>query len=403
MLTILLILLFIFIFFNGVFTRIFLEIGLLELKSFVPEIIILLVVLIIIIKDIFIRKKISNIFNLSLIFSMLILIKLLLDMAEGITLIQIVYIFRDLMLPFLLFYLYINSHLFYINSKIIIEKMVKVSKCFLILGLILGILQVVLGWEFTSKLYTGYAFFGDDIETGIRIYTNNGGLLRIPSLTGSFTLFGIMNLFAIFFIYLTKTKHKERYFVAALINCILTTSRTSMLMIIIFFVLNIPLKKIVKFLRIIIIIVPPIIILLATKMKSIFSIESLLIRIEEVWPMLLSQFKNISNLIFGGNLYDYGTVSALAESQIDLFGYNRWVDNTYLYLFLTLGILGVTLYLMLVGDCYMKSVKETRALIISISVGAIFASFFTGRVMIVFYLCIALSYHYSLNISEEVI
>ena len=87
-------------------------------------------------------------------------------------------------------------------------------------GSILSIIEEMMGWEWTSKFYTGYSFYGTDPYSKIKV-ANSFGLLRVPGLTGNYSTFVLYSLIAIVIIIInTKSKIFKAIWMTLGIICI---------------------------------------------------------------------------------------------------------------------------------------------------------------------------------------
>ena len=136
------------------------------LKTYVPELILFVIVILSVLKyNVRITYK-------ALILAMYLAIVVILNYIVNGATIQSFYWWRDLIIPFL-------SAIFISNIKFttqekgeFLRKLVFLAKCFLFLGFTLAVMQQVMGDQWTSKFYTGYSFYGQDPYSKVKIAHN---------------------------------------------------------------------------------------------------------------------------------------------------------------------------------------------------------------------------------------
>ena len=79
---------------------------------------------------------------------------------------------------------------------------IRLAMVYLIAGALLGIVERVMGVEWSSKFYTGYEFYGGD-DSGVKISEANGRL-RAPGLTGNSASFAFYAVAAMVFLFRSK-------------------------------------------------------------------------------------------------------------------------------------------------------------------------------------------------------
>lgn len=108
---------------------------------------------------------------------------------------QCLYLTRDLYLPLFLFLLLRGLSFDDEAKEWFLKKIVTFCKAYLVVGFILAVLEQYMGWYWTSSFYTGYAFYGQDPLSKVRI-AHNFGLLRVPSMSGNYATFGNYSVLA---------------------------------------------------------------------------------------------------------------------------------------------------------------------------------------------------------------
>ena len=165
-----------------------------EFKSFLPEIILIILCIDLALKT----WPHINLFSIvGLVWYGAIIVINIADV--GFSQITALYSFRDCYIPlFLTIFLYQYSF-----RKTSLEGfgnfLVKLSIIYLVAGALLGIIERACGVEWTSKFYTGYVFYGGD-SSGVKISEANGQL-RAPGLTGnsaSFSFYAVLSMIVLF-------------------------------------------------------------------------------------------------------------------------------------------------------------------------------------------------------------
>lgn len=394
------------IFFNGIYTKILFPLGLISFKKILPELtggVLSLIILITCIKE---RKFKKNIYLFSLIFFTLMFLFQMFSIDDG----NFFKAIRDNLMPFILLYL-IQCYQFDIEEKSFFVKYLEVfMTVFIFSGAALGIIQSILGSEWSSQFYTGYNFYERDSTTGVMIW-HLGEYLRVPSVTGDSVIFAMCNLFAFFFLDLIRSQKYLKYL--ALLNIILSTSRTILIVYLIYLSLsrihylyinkkfhfklyidnkcNLSKEKIqlikerknifiVGAITIFILFVLSIIFLL---IKDFPSVSSLYERINSVW---LKVFQNISlqEFLIGKGVFEVGSGMKLSLAANTDYNYIfSFVDNTYIYMLLCYGIVGLGFYIALNIELVKQSVNYNNitylCFIIASLIGALTINYMQGR------------------------
>lgn len=375
--------------FGGILVKIFNNSSLIIIKKILPEICLILFLL-----SSFYKRKIKiNISNFILLLFLLAI--LIYKLIYGPSIGQIISTFRDFFIPiFIMLYIgdYKRSDEEYIKYM---QYFYSFFIVFIFISVILTIIQYTRGIQWTSEFYLERSIIGTDIQTGIKI-DSYMGVLRVPSVTGNHVIFGVFNYFAIVFIFyyenIVRGKFKIISYVAvilALVNIILCTSRTVIIMTGIFGAF-----MIVRYYKKLLIIIIPIGIYVFNKIilsensliNMLLDDSSMNIRVNNVWSNILS-FENDLHTVFGRNIYDIANDS-----------YNQGIaviDNMYIFVFITIGIVGIILLsiiLLRVINVLRKDIGRVILIssIIPIMVGGVFTDFFQGRVLTVYFLLIIL-------------
>lgn len=360
------------IMFSGIFVKLLSSSQkLLIIKSILPDCIILLIMtisIIIILKN-GVKKK-GKYFTRSLFFYVSVIFLVNLIFLENIR--SFLFVLRDMYFPFFLLVLLNEIDIDEKNKKRIFKNICTILSVQVIFGFILGITQTILGWEWTSKFYAGYQFYGIDISTGIKIWSTNG-VLRVPSLAGDSTLFAYYNILSYFLIRNSMIKRKKFLLCLCSANIILSTNKTVLILLIIdIFILIIRRSK--KRIKLIIMGISTIgflitLIIIPKFIDGFYS--TLLIR----WINWVELIKNFNAFTPFGNLFSIG---AGAEGFLATF------DNSYLYMLMSYGIFGLIGYCLILYSIYKSNKLSGNRLVLElllvVIIGGITTNLFQGRV-----------------------
>ena len=269
---------------------------------------------------------------------------------------QALYWVRDLYIPLAAFCFLLMMRFSPDSMKQFSKKLVAFFKIYLIVGLILALVQQFQGWEWTSSFYTGYTFYGQDEVSKIKI-AHNMGLLRAPSLSGNFATFGYYCLIAAVFIDAKTTAFWKKLFwdIIALFCMGLATNKSA----IVAFAVVLALRQTVD---------------LRNKSK----------RLNNIILVLIAGFLGITTImLFGDNSSGQNILTGLfarfdvwegilADTSVleTLFPYKQFMygsgveggvsffDNTYLYSLFTQGIAGTVLWIYVLSKVYKSRMKR---------------------------------------------
>lgn len=244
---------------------------------------------------------------------------------------DVLYLFRDMYIPIFTCLIFMKMEL----SSEILDKFYRfiwiISMIYLISGALLGIVEVMHGWKWSSEFYTGYSFYNVDPYSKVKI-SQAFGQLRAPGLTGnsvSFSYYGILAMAAIFNKRNFNLIFKIFFFICEMTILVSTLNKTA---IVIFIVIAFSylFKRVNKFNRNVIYLVLGIIamVYVTTQINSdIF--YSTLARIR-YWGTLDS-YVNPFEIILPYNSFLYNPGAK---------GFLSFWDNTYLYFLFSVGIFG---------------------------------------------------------------
>lgn len=307
-----------------------------QIKTYIPELILILITILVIMK----KGIVLNRCTLALIMysCFIFLLNLCIhDISE-----QVLYSIRDVYIPLIAFCFLMQVKIHEGVMKKYTKRLLLFFKVYIIAGLILAIIQQVMGWEWASVFYTGYSFYGQDPISKVKI-AHNFGLLRAPSLSGNFATFGYYCLIAIIFIDAHLNKVWKRLFwdILAILCMVLATNKTAIVAFGVVLILRFT-KNIRK--------------------KSTWANRMII-------GLILISVTYLAILFMGDNNADTGLfTSVIARFEVwkDIFNDTSWLeaivpyrmfmygsgiegglgfwDNTYLYSIFTQGIIGTILW-----------------------------------------------------------
>lgn len=254
---------------------------------------------------------------------------------------ETIYTIRDVYLPFLILFIMMELNLY--NTYYIKINKILINYAYIttILGFILALIEYISGFEWTSKFYTGYIFYGMDIKANIMINYTLNGKLRVPSIAGSSVLFGFYSLIA-FLIILNKCKKgllKKFFLIISISNIVFSTNKTCIFLVILILILYIfrRIKGSKKIFTLIIISIGALLIFiyLLSNTNIFYSIKD---RISLTWIQVFNDI-DILSLFIPYNSFNIGS------SIRDITNVKSYVDNSYIYILIIYGIIGVFVYI----------------------------------------------------------
>ncbi|WP_026882550.1 hypothetical protein [Clostridium akagii] len=373
------------IFYNGLIIKYFNKT---VAAKMLPDIIFIILILISIFFIILNKSKKVYIQGISILIIVIGVLIGLINLNQHINKYQFLYAVRDNILPFLIFIFYnITIKFNYDQYQKLIKKIIVFTIVTIIAGFILAIFQQIKGFEWAAQFYTGRIFFGIDTVTGVKI-SKLGNFLRTPSITGNYVLFGIYNFFLAFIMCTIGKKfvrNKFAYYslhIMCIINILNSTSRTAILMYFIVFMYEFfkNKKNIYKYIVILIFIIP--FYFLSITNTDYLSSASTKIRFLQVFSNIISNI-SLKEFFIGKGFYNTGTALNYSNSTID---FNLvYVDNTFIYVIITFGIVGLMAFVVYLFRMISHSKNIIiKSYIIAFIAGGIFTNFFEGRVLFVF-------------------
>ena len=364
--------------FGGIITKLTIfNKGLFAIKQIIPDVLLFFIAINGLV--ILINKSITNKFKKKLIVIFYFIICLILSLFTLKTSIfNTFYTIRDIFLPFVILYILMEIELYKEYSKKINNSLLIYSILTSVAGFLLAIFQYINGYEWTSKFYTGRIFYGMDEVSNIMINNTINGRLRIPSVAGNSVLFGFYSLivFVLIFNLMKKGIIKNIFLIISISNVILSTNKTCIVLIIIL-VINHLLRNIKFNLKIALynfggIILIILVFYLINNTNMFYSIID---RINETW---IGIFKDIDlvSIIIPYNSFNIGS------SIRNINDVKSYVDNSYIYILLTYGIVGLMIYLntiiQVMKKCFKNRIILNQLSIIAL-VSGVTISIFQGR------------------------
>lgn len=346
-----------------------------KIKTVIPELILLSVIICGIIQIVKAKFNIKDKYAFALLIYIIFVFTInMILLPKDIS--SVFYVIRDLIMP--IFAMFVLFQFEFKESTIdnIIKNINKIFIFFIIFGFGLALIQSIKGWEWSSKFYTGYAFYGTDPVSKIKIW-ESGKLLRTPSVTGNSAIFGVYCLIALIFI-LKMNINKYRKItlvIISLMTLFLSTSKTPLIIAIIIVLLNVLRnnnKLLNKAIFIVMMIITAILLLIILNInpKFLFSIKERLILWEELALNL-----DLANLLIPLELFN---MTSAAEGVLG------FVDNTYIYFLYATGFIGLILFIANAINLYRFKSKYKISLlinemIISLLIMSIFTNITQGR------------------------
>lgn len=338
-------------FFYGIVIKITFNFNMLfKIKTLLPELLLTLIIILSLIDICIVKRKLIN--KMLFIFILYIIGIIIMNLSTNPTISEVVYIFRDVMIPILALYMLYNVNFSKNDIDFILDKILIIMIIFTILGFILMILQHTLGWEWTSKFYTGYTFYGLDEISRVKVWFAKGGILRPPSLTGNSGANGIYNVVA-FIIISNRMRNKLYKYPILLISFICTimsTNKTAIISLIAIIFLSILLKlnyKLKTSIGVFLITITSIISIPFLSNENIIysTFDRIKLWIENIKDIRLIEFFIPVNLFKTTAASDTGFLSIL--------------DSTYLYFLISFGFVGLVLLILNLIQLYKSKVNSS--------------------------------------------
>lgn len=300
-----------------------------DFKSFLPEIILIVIGI-----DLFTKKWKSlsgfYLFGALWFFCIIVINIVTIGLSEQTAL----YSFRDFYIP-LFVAIFLSLYRF---KKTNLDKFLKfltiLSAVYLIGGAVLGVVESLLGWEWASRFYTGYVFYGADAYSGVKI-SSDDGILRAPGLTGQSATFSFYALVAVFIIWSNRKTNiltKSLYTVLSIIIHLTTLNKTAIIglvLILLFFLWKSVKSRNFKIISLVI--------FLALLMLCVLGINVFL----RIFPSFGERLDLWSGVLADANPLEYLIPFRSFFYGAGGEGFTSVLDNTYLYLLLAGGGIGL--------------------------------------------------------------
>lgn len=362
--------------FYGIIIKITIKSSILfKIKTVIPELILLTLIICGVI------KIVKNKFNIKNKYAFTFLIYIIFVFTINIILLpkdinSIFYVIRDLIMPIFVMFILFQFEFKEATVNKIIKNINKIFIFFIIVGFALALIQSINGWEWSSKFYTGYPFYGSDPISKIKIW-ESGRLLRTPSVTGNSAIFGEYCLIALLFILKIDMKKYQKItlVIISLMTLFLSTSKTPLIIAMIIIMLNILRnnnKLLNKSIFIVMIILSAILLIIILNINPEF-----LFSIKERFMFWTELFQNLDlvNLMIPLELFN---ITSSAEGVLG------FVDNTYIYFLYATGVIGLILFIANAVNLYRFKAKYKISLlinemIISLFIMSLFTNITQGR------------------------
>lgn len=286
-------------------------------------------------------------------------------------LVAVFYVIRDIMIPVTVFCILTQADITDESKSKIMDRIVKIFILFIILGFILSLIQSICGWEWSSKFYTGYSFYGTDPVSKIKIW-EHGRLLRTPSVTGNSAIFGMYCLVSLIFILKNDLKYKKVLIGLNIGSLFLSTSKTPLLIALYILLIDILSKypkktRVLIYKRALAVVAILVVLILIIKPSLLFSLKERVM----FWSQLDDKL-SILNLIIPLKLFG---ITSAADGVLS------FMDNTYLYFMYATGIIGLVLMALAVlsFDQSIKNSNIIKYMMISFFIMSVFTNITQGR------------------------
>lgn len=245
---------------------------------------------------------------------------------------------RDVFIPITCAFIFSSINFEKALTDVFFKRLDLICIVFVISGLVLGLIQLYHGGEWTSKFYTGYSFWGNDEKSSLFVMYSSG-ILRVPSVTGHNVKFAMYSFFALLVMIQKPGRSKIFKFILSVmcvINIYISNNKTTLVaaFLILFLYCIRKYKLSIKLM----------IFLPFTLICSVIGLYlenntnfwlSLNVRFQ-LWSEL-NQNSLVKNIFLPLNTYSFSGNSDNANRIL-----NIW-DNSYLYFLFAFGILGVIL------------------------------------------------------------
>lgn len=290
---------------------------------------------------------------------------------------------RDLLEPFVLISIVSSLELNDDEIDGLMKLIRNILGIFVFAGFGFALYQNIMGWEWTSKYFAGYSFYGTNSDESLRIAYSWLGFKSLGT-TASAETFGFYNAFSILYVLFYGFRRRLvniLLIVLAILSILLSGMKTPLLIaiVIIFAATFLPRYREAGVAGKICIVAVGIFAFIYLVFGQGSWTESSMYARLVFWSQLFT-LENMSNLLIPHNLYNF---SAMAGNTGVL---NFW-DNAYFYLAFCLGIGGFILTIIVLRDKYRTIMAAERSrfipyLYLFLALAGITTCIFLGRCVI---------------------
>lgn len=342
---------FIYLFFYGIIIKFTIENKyLFTIKTYVPEALLIIVTIISLIST---KMKINK--NTAGLITYIVLMIILNYFCNGANA-QSFYWWRDAFIPLGAAFALMQIDFNEVEKEYFLKKLIRLGKIFLLLGFLLAIVQQMKGYEWSSRFYTGYVFYGQDEYSKVKI-AHNVGMLRTPSLTGNFATFAYYSCFSLLIILSRKNKKENIIWILlGLANCILSTNKSAIISIVAVLAIRYTItirkknKKINKIFFFMLVVTLLSFMLVNSENVLSSKYTGGFFQRFDVWKDLVQNL-NVLQLIIPYEMFLYGSGSE---------GFNSFFDNLYLYCLITQGAIGMWLWIEYIKNDYKNILMNSK-------------------------------------------
>lgn len=293
---------------------------------------------------------------------------------------SILSVVRDYLEPLILLTVVSSFKITELEKEKLFRLIGKVFALFIVIGFFFSVRQKLMGWQWTSEYFAGYAVWGVDKNASIRV--SNGWMgFKVLGTTGSAETFGFYSAYAILFLLYNGFRRKPLNYILVImagINLFLSGMKTPMLIIlmILFATLVLPRrKKMGVFGMVLMVIFGAGIFLYMIMDAGAWTETSVYLRLI-LWQDLLD-LRHMINLLIPRNIFQYSD----GAGNVGITGF--W-DNSYLYIMFSTGVLGLVLLLQCIVRRYkiitrVEKNKFTQYTMLYLALSSLTTCIFFGR------------------------
>ncbi len=348
------------VFFYGIFIKLLYNTSFFMVLKYMPEIILLLFV-----SSLCVRYKIK-IKKVDFIMLCFVTSIYIVGMISSFELYSFMIACRDFLIPILSLVIMRNMNIHEEEINEYYSIILFICSIFLVLSTVIGFIEYIEGWQFTSKFYTGHVFYGADERSSLVIKTA-AHHVRAFGVVGDSAKYGFYVLISFCILNCKNTSLRKiiAVFIICFINTIFTTNKTSMVILLIllvyFLIVKMRIKNIFALVGIIAFAGALIIFNSPEKFQSIA---------ERLYMWKSGKLFSIRNMAIGFDLYHY-------------FGHPElWfniLDNTYLFGMAAFGMVSYILILIYLIRISFNKTMLSNSLLLIFLIGGITTNLFSAR------------------------